>query len=146
MEPLPKRIRKREKVENNIRNTDSINDIIEIDKQSHNKQQQTLQNVADRSLVHRISTTLESKDGCAGDGFEYLDHTADVQFHVWADDIELAFANMSKCMINYLTDANTVTIDPLCTTDIKVTGHDLQTLLYAYMDELLFRFSTGMNI
>ena len=49
---------------------------------------------------------------------------------------------MTECMFNYMTDITTIDINPLQTIEFTVQGHDLHALLYAYMDEILFRFST----
>ena len=85
---------------------------------------------------------LESKDGVAGEFYEYLDHTADVQLHAWGATLEQAFSNIIPCMFNYLTDLNTVEIDHEKSIEFEVKGHDMDTLLFAYMDEFLFHFST----
>lgn len=80
-----------------------------------------------------------------------------------------AFQNMAECMLNYMTDINLIQIDPSETVQITVTGqhpsqphipslpslhspehasltscagHDMESLLYNYMNELLFRFVT----
>lgn len=71
-----------------------------------------------------------------------LDHTADVQCHAWGRDLAHAFENMAECMTNYMTDIDLIDIDPQETLKITVTGHDLQSLLYNYMNELLFKFIT----
>eukprot|EP00605_Chrysophyceae_sp_TOSAG23-4_P000302 GSChrysophyteH1.ASY1.ANO1.347.1 assembled CDS len=86
--------------------------------------------------------TLESKDGCAGENYEYLDHTADVQCHSWGPTLEAAFENMAPCMFNYMTDLTDIVEDPAASVTFSVTGHDLKSLLFAYMDEMLFRFCT----
>jgi SHS2 domain-containing protein len=95
-----------------------------------------------RSDTVRCEATLEGKDGCAGEFYEYLDHTADVQCHSWGSNLTKAFENMIPCMFNYMTDLTTVEIDPIETIEFTVKGHDLQSLLFAYMDEFLFRFCT----
>ena len=88
--------------------------------------------------------TLEGRDGCAGEFYEYLDHTADVQCHAWGNSLEHAFENMAPCMFNYMTDLALVKEDPTSSAEevIEVKGHDMNNLLFNYMDELLFRFST----
>ena len=93
-------------------------------------------------MLKRANATLESKDGCAGEFYEYLDHTADVQCHCWGKTLAEAFAHMAPCMLNYMTDLETVEVDATKTAEFTVTGHDLQSLLFNYMDELLFRFCT----
>ena len=86
--------------------------------------------------------TLESKDGCAGENYEYLDHTADVQCHTWGKTLEEAFEHMAPCMLNYMTDLSDITEEADAMVEFKVKGHDLKSLLFNYMDEMLFRFCT----
>lgn len=95
-----------------------------------------------RAKIVKAESTLEGKDGCAGEFYEYLDHTADVQCHSWGSTLVEAFENMAPCMFNYMTDLSTVDIDEGQTITLTVKGHDLHSLLFSFMDELLFRFST----
>jgi SHS2 domain-containing protein len=77
-----------------------------------------------------------------------------------------AFENMAQCMVNYMTDISLVHEDPreqltmtvagtpalLQTISnlwrvtlvalLYVAGHDIKSLLYNYMSELLFKFSS----
>jgi len=71
--------------------------------------------------------------------YEYLDHTADVQFHAWGATLAEAFEQMVVCMFSYMTDIETVEElgEPLT---VEVSGHDMQSLLYALMDEFLYQF------
>ncbi len=69
-----------------------------------------------------------------------LDHTADVQFHVWGSSLEEAFAHIAPCFFNYVTDISTIQIDSSISVVFSVSGHDMHSLLFAYMDEILFRF------
>jgi len=98
--------------------------------------------VTARSNTSTAQATLEGKDGCAGEFYEYLDHTADVQCHTWGATLEAALEAMAPCMFNYMTDLSLVTEDAASTVEFSVAGHDLHTLLFAYMDEMLFRFCT----
>ncbi|KAI4499851.1 hypothetical protein M0802_005107 [Mischocyttarus mexicanus] len=70
--------------------------------------------------------------------YEYLDHTADVQLHSWGDNLEEAFEQCAIAMYGYMTDLNRVQI-----TDIhkfEVEGDDLESLLFQFLNELLFIF------
>lgn len=75
-------------------------------------------------------------------GYEYLDHTADIQIHAWGKTIEKSFEQACVAMFGYMTDLTTVSIDETKKQSFEVEGHDLQSLLYNLMDEFLFRFST----
>lgn len=74
--------------------------------------------------------------------YEYLDHTADVQCHTWGATLKDAFEAMIPCMYNYMTDLKTIDIDPSATLEFEVEAHDMQSLLFRFMDEFLFRFCT----
>ncbi|RYH06779.1 hypothetical protein EON65_42485 [archaeon] len=93
-----------------------------------------------------------------------LDHTADVQCHAWGSSMIEAFEHMGECMINYMTDVLLIDIDPEEDQRISVSGgyaelvpslfeedvclhyfpgligHDMDTLLYNYMNEILVKF------
>jgi len=97
-------------------------------------------NVAKRQKAVRAENTLESTDGCDGEFYEYLDHTADVQCHVWGKTLEDAFMTMIPCMFNYMTDLTKIDIVPKHTIEFSVEAHDMESLLFRWMDEFLFRF------
>ena len=69
-----------------------------------------------------------------------LDHTADVQLHSWGRNLHAALENLAPCMFNYMTDISRVCEEPSQALKISVSGHDWHTLVFAYLDELLFRF------
>lgn len=131
---------------NNDSSSDSMSNTNEDKLLNENQQQQNYRKVEEnliaRSKIKRAESKLSDKDGCAGEFYEYLDHTADVQCHSWGKTIIEAFENMAPCMFNYMTDLSTVEIDVNKTIEFTVIAHDLQSLLFAYMDEMLFRFCT----
>ena len=53
-----------------------------------------------------------------------------------------AFENIVPCMFNYITALNRIDIDEHKTITVDVIGHDMHSLLFNYLDEFLFRFST----
>lgn len=71
--------------------------------------------------------------------YEYLDHTADVQLHAWGDDLQEAFEQVSMAMFGYMTELEYVEFK--MTYGIEAEGHDMESLLYSYLDEWLFAFS-----
>lgn len=72
-------------------------------------------------------------------GYEYLDHTADVQLHAWGPTLKEAFEQCAKAMFGYITELDTVSE---CKSEtISIQGHDLESTLYNFLDEWLFTFS-----
>ncbi|XP_072042488.1 protein archease-like [Amphiura filiformis] len=74
-----------------------------------------------------------------GSQFEYLDHTADVQLHSWGDSLKESFEWNAMAMFAYMTDIRKV--EKLETQEIEAEGDDLKSLLFHFLDELLFLFS-----
>eukprot|EP00240_Pyramimonas_obovata_P012986 CAMPEP_0118926198 /NCGR_PEP_ID=MMETSP1169-20130426/3954_1 /TAXON_ID=36882 /ORGANISM="Pyramimonas obovata, Strain CCMP722" /LENGTH=228 /DNA_ID=CAMNT_0006867701 /DNA_START=453 /DNA_END=1139 /DNA_ORIENTATION=+ len=74
--------------------------------------------------------------------YEYLDHTADIQIHSWGKNIEEAFEGAALAMFNYMTPLDGVSIQEDLTRTYEVQAHDMQSLLFTFLDELLFVFST----
>lgn len=75
--------------------------------------------------------------------FEYLDHTADVQIHAWGCQLDEAFVNAALGMYNYQTP-----IDALRNGSesvlFRAEGHDIESLLFSFLDECLFHFHTEL--
>jgi len=72
--------------------------------------------------------------------YEYLDHPADVQLHAWGDNLLEAFEQCAMSMFGYMTTE----IESVEMTDvqhIEAEGHDMESLLYQFLDEFLFLFS-----
>ncbi|XP_076645052.1 protein archease [Halictus rubicundus] len=70
--------------------------------------------------------------------YEYLDHTADVQLHAWGDSLQEAFEQCAVAMFGYMTDLERVQMTQVHY--IEAEGHDLESLLFHFLDELLFMF------
>ena len=77
-----------------------------------------------------------------GHKFEYLDHTADVQCHSWGRDLPEAFANSGLAMYNYMTPIKGIEVDESLSRTFEAKGHDMESLLFNFLDELLFVFHT----
>ena len=71
--------------------------------------------------------------------YEYLDHTADVQLHSWGDTLAEAFEHVGVAMFGYMTEINTVEMTDAY--KIEASGHDMESLLFHFLDEWLFAFS-----
>ena len=72
--------------------------------------------------------------------FEFLDHTADIQIHSWGDSFAQAAEQAVVGMFNYISDTSTVLADSSCNRQVCATGHDLQSLLYNFMNDWLYEF------
>ena len=86
--------------------------------------------------------TLVTKDNCKSGGYEYLDHPADVQIHSWGPDLKVAFEQAAVGMFGYMTDLTSVEIEEDEVKEIKAEGHDLESLLFQFLDEFLFVFAS----
>lgn len=93
------------------------------------------------------------KHGLCNNKYEYLDHTADVQLHSWGDTLEESFENLALCMFNYMTPLKGILETCLSgkKENIKrhtfsMSGSDMESLVYHWLDELLFQFSTGFFV
>eukprot|EP01064_Diplonema_japonicum_P026295 TRINITY_DN3770_c4_g1_i1.p1 TRINITY_DN3770_c4_g1~~TRINITY_DN3770_c4_g1_i1.p1 ORF type:complete len:198 (+),score=58.73 TRINITY_DN3770_c4_g1_i1:44-637(+) len=78
--------------------------------------------------------------GRPGREYEYLDHTADVQIHSWGGTVEEAMENQVLGMFDYMTDRGTVEATEEIRFDVS-DAHDYRSLLFKFMDEMLFHFS-----
>lgn len=138
-EPLPPR--KKSRIASRNENKDSTEErnipVVEL-----TMSERIQKNIEERARVNRTQTTLESRDGCASEYYEYLDHTADVQCHAWGKNMSEAFQHMAECMLNYMTDIDLIKIDPEEDQILNIQGHDMESLLFNYMHELLFKFNT----
>ncbi len=76
-------------------------------------------------------------------GYEYLDHTADVQLHSWGSNLSEAFAQAATAMFGYMTDLDR--IEECSTHRVEAKGHDLKSALFNFLDEWLFAFSAEPN-
>eukprot|EP00696_Hemimastix_kukwesjijk_P020237 gnl/Hemi2/9746_TR3391_c0_g1_i1.p1 gnl/Hemi2/9746_TR3391_c0_g1~~gnl/Hemi2/9746_TR3391_c0_g1_i1.p1 ORF type:complete len:157 (-),score=43.42 gnl/Hemi2/9746_TR3391_c0_g1_i1:192-662(-) len=59
----------------------------------------------------------------------------------WGENLVQAFEQCGLGLYGYMTDLGTVEEDPELTQVFDAEGHDMQSLLYAYLEELLFHFS-----
>ena len=74
--------------------------------------------------------------------FEYFDVTADIGFFAYGESLEDAYSNAACAMFNVMTDIGTV--KTLEKREFKVESEDLVSLLYDFLEELLFLFDVEL--
>ena len=78
--------------------------------------------------------------GVGGRHYEYLDHTADIQLHAWGWDMGEAMENVALAMFDYITELPGIQV--VEEQEFSISGHDLPSLLYNFLDQWLYVFST----
>jgi len=71
-----------------------------------------------------------------------LAHTADIQIHAWGPNTEETFRQAALALVGVMTDTAGFEDSELHEYHIEVSSPKLDHLLYQYLDEILFRFST----
>ena len=74
--------------------------------------------------------------------YEYKDHTADIQIRSWGDSTATAFAWSALGMFDYMTPLHNISETPKVYRNFECSACDLKSLLFAFLDELLFVFHT----
>jgi len=72
--------------------------------------------------------------------FEFLPHTADAKFRAYGKTLEEKFANAALAMFSIIV--NTKEIEPKMKKQIKIEAADEKSLLYNWLEELLFLVDT----
>jgi SHS2 domain-containing protein len=72
--------------------------------------------------------------------FKYFDHTADVCFESYGKTLEEAFTNSALAAFNIITDITK--IKQLKKQEISVKAIKLESLLFDFLDELIFLMDT----
>jgi SHS2 domain-containing protein len=72
--------------------------------------------------------------------YKFLPHTADAKFEAFGKNLEEAFSHAALAMYSILVDSEMV--KPAFEEAILVNGTDSKSLLYNFLEELLFLFET----
>jgi SHS2 domain-containing protein len=72
--------------------------------------------------------------------FEVFDHTADVGLRAWGPDLPAAYAQVARGLFSLLVPLDAVR--EIVAREIAVEATDLESLLVAWLDELIFVFET----
>lgn len=67
--------------------------------------------------------------------FKFLEHTADVKFQAFGSSLEKAFENSALAMFNHMYEGK---VKERIKKKFKVVGKDFESLLYNFLEELLF--------
>jgi SHS2 domain-containing protein len=71
-------------------------------------------------------------------GYRFLEHTADVMVEAYGASMGEAFSFAAKAMFEVMFD--TTKVAPETTATVNVSATDLESLLYSWLEDLLFRF------
>ena len=72
--------------------------------------------------------------------YEYLDHTADLKIRATGKNLEETFANLAIGAFDFLTD--TKKVERKTEKKINISANRIESLLYDFMEELLFLLDT----
>ncbi|MBK5191375.1 MAG: archease [Methanosarcinales archaeon] len=72
--------------------------------------------------------------------YRYIEHPSDVGFEAYGTTLEELFANAAFAMYSFMTDV--VEIETTETKEITVNAEDLYSLMFDWLDELLFLFES----
>jgi SHS2 domain-containing protein len=70
--------------------------------------------------------------------FRYIEHPSDVGFEAYGTTLEELFANAALAMYSFMTDVEAIEVEE--SRDISVQAEDLYSLMFDWLDELLFLF------
>ena len=76
--------------------------------------------------------------------FEIIDHTADVGIIAYGTDMSQAFANAARALFSLITELDAV--EEALSRDIELTAADEESLLVAWLNELIYLFDTEQII
>lgn len=71
--------------------------------------------------------------------FKFLEHTADVKFQAFGKSVEKVFENSALAMVNAVTSQR---IKKKIKKNIKIKGKDFESLMYNFLEEILFIMDT----
>lgn len=78
-------------------------------------------------------------------GYEMLEHTADICIRAYGPTLEALFAESARGMTEFLFGAEALSLPVQEREEIRLTSMDTEALLVDWLAELLFRSSTGQR-
>ena len=79
-----------------------------------------------------------------GKEFEIINHTADVGIIAYGTDMNQAFANAARALFSLITELDVV--EEALYRDIELAAPDQESLLVAWLNELIYLFDTELLI
>jgi SHS2 domain-containing protein len=70
---------------------------------------------------------------------KYIEHPSDVGFEVYGDSLEELFANAAIAMYSLMTDVDEIEEEER---EIVINSEDLYSLMFDWLDELIFLFDS----
>jgi len=70
--------------------------------------------------------------------YEFIEHVADAKFRAYGKTLEEKFINAALAMTSLITEG----VKPKIRNDFSVEGTDTESLLYNFLEELLFLFDS----
>ena len=70
--------------------------------------------------------------------YRYIEHPSDVSFEAYGATLEALFANAAIAMLSFMTDVQA--FEPVEERAVDVKAEDLYSLMFDWLDELLFLF------
>jgi len=68
--------------------------------------------------------------------FEFLEHTGDIKFRAYGKTLNEAFENVARAISSFLSNENNIKSKK--TKSVEISGHDMNSLLYNYIEEILY--------
>ena len=75
------------------------------------------------------------------DAFEIIEHTADVGFRAWGATMAGLFRNAARALMAIAADS--AAIDAATGRAVEIAGHDPESLMVNWLEEVLYLFDTG---
>lgn len=77
-------------------------------------------------------------------GYEFLEHTADVQFRATGETLEELFASSGEALIASMLDLDAIREEEK--RELEASGGDLEELLFNWLDEVIFLVSAEVYV
>src|SRR3989338_9365946 len=78
------------------------------------------------------------------DKYKFIDHTADIKFKAWGETLGSLFENSVLAIVNFMSRGEK--ISPKKSKVINVSGEDLESLFYNFLEEIISLIDTDKFI